>query len=229
MRKALFLIILFLQCSLLKAQGPSRFAGEIENFHKMDKNSFPPSGCVVFTGSSSIRFWKTLENDFRDYCVLNRGFGGSEISDVNYYFDDVVTEYKPQMVVLYAGDNDLAAGKTPENVFNDFKIFLDKMISISGPVPLIYISVKPSPSRWHLKDSSLKLNMLISQYCQNRENVIFVNIFEDMLGANGRPISELYIQDSLHMSGKGYELWQRKITPYLLKYYDAGKTSQQKK
>ena len=229
MKKILIFVILMLPGYLIIAQDPARFSNEIQSFHKLDKNSLPPAGCILFTGSSSIRFWKTLENDFRDFCVINRGFGGSEISDVNYYFDQVVSSYKPQIVVLYAGENDLTSGELPENVFKDFKKFLDKITSLPDKIPVIYISAKPSPLRWRLKDSCLKLNSLIREYCSTKENVIFVDIFDDMLGSNGRPIPELYIQDSLHMSGKGYELWQKKITPYLSKYYDRNKTGFHKK
>ena len=218
----ILLSIVFLECPAF-CQDPLRFSKEIEAYKTSDQTHPPSKGCVLFVGSSSIRFWKTLSEDFPGYCVLNRGFGGSEISDVNYFFNDIVAPYKPQMVFLYAGDNDLADHKKPKTILKDFKKFLTKMDSVSPGVPVIYIAAKPSPSRWALKDSYEKFNSMVSKYCQSKENIFFSDIFYPMLGENGRPVPALYVEDSLHMTHKGYEIWTKKLTPFLEKYYDPDK------
>ncbi|HLF36284.1 MAG TPA: GDSL-type esterase/lipase family protein [Cyclobacteriaceae bacterium] len=220
MRIFILLVVFILPAFLLQAQDPARFSSEISEFMDTDSKSPPPSGCVLFIGSSSIRMWHTLATDFKKYCVINRGFGGSQISDVNYYFKDIAAPYIPQMVILYAGENDLAAGKTPGEVLADLKIFVGKVREISNQVTILYISAKPSPLRWELKSKIDEFNLAASQYCQSIENVYYIDIFNPMLGKDGRPVGELYVEDNLHMSPKGYFIWKKKISPYLKKYYN---------
>lgn len=223
MRRLLVILAILPVSFLAKAQDPARFSFEINVFLKYDKDSPPPQGCILFVGSSTIRMWKSLVPDFPDYCVINRGFGGSEMSDLNYYFKDIVAPYRPQIVVVYEGDNDLADGKTPETVLSDFKTFLGQMSRLPG-VPVFYLSAKPSPSRWKLRDSYEKLNGLIMDYSRGKNDLYFVDMFKPMLGENGRPKPELFVADSLHMSPKGYDLWRHTLDPVLKKYYDKNKT-----
>lgn len=225
MRILFIIFIAFLPFYKTAAQDPGRFSSEITEFLNSDKKSLPASGCVLFIGSSSFRMWHSIATDFRKYCVINRGFGGSQISDVNYYFDEIAAPYNPQMVVLYCGENDLAAGKDVEEVLGELKKFINKVREISDQIPILYISAKPSPLRWNLKNEIDVLNEAASQYCQSLDEVYYIDIFNPMLGKNGRPIPELYIEDSLHMSPSGYKIWKKEITPYLKKYYNRDKVT----
>lgn len=226
-KKDVFSLLIFVAVSVISikvyAQDPLRFSSEIAAFKNSDQASPPAEGCVLFTGSSSIRFWKTLAADFPGYCVMNRGFGGSQISDVNYFFNNVVAPYKPQMIVLYAGDNDIADGKKPEEILGDLKEFVEKVRDLSAGIPVLFISAKPSPSRWELKAVYEQFNSLAREYCKSEKNVYFIDIFRAMLGENGRPVPALYVQDSLHMTSKGYAIWKSKVDPYMKKFYDPGK------
>ncbi len=221
-RNLMLFMFLFITAGYVKAQDPMRFGSEINAFKKSDQSSPPPSGCVLFVGSSSIRFWQSLASDFPDYFVINRGFGGSEISDVNYFFKDIVAPYHPQIIVLYAGDNDLADHKTPEEVLSDLKKFTSM---VSGNIPILFISAKPSPSRWMLKEEYEKFNALAKKFCESTPNMHFIDIFNPMLGPDGKPIPSLYRQDSLHMTPPGYRIWTSRIDPLLKKYYEPAKVS----
>ncbi len=222
-RGMILLSLLLVYGFRLHAQELKRFAPEIKAFINSDKASPPSTGCILFVGSSSIRFWESLAKDFPDYCVMNRGFGGSEYSDANYYFNLIVAPYKPQIVVVYEGDNDLVDNKTPEMVYGDFEKFMEKTTTLPGNPPVLVIAAKPSPSRWKYKDDYLKLNSMEADYCKRHDNDFFIDIFNSMLGDNGRPEPDLYRQDSLHMLAKGYAIWKSKLDPYLEKYYDPGK------
>jgi lysophospholipase L1-like esterase len=216
-------IILLLTGFRSYSQDPKRFSDEINAFKKADKESPPSKGCILFVGSSSFRIWTSVAADFPDYCVLNRGFGGSMMSDANYYFDDIVAPYKPQIIVLYEGDNDLATHKTTEQIMADYKIFLGKVKNEIGDIPVLYVAAKPSPSRWELRGQYAELNQAISDYCQSHKNLEYIDVVGPMLGENGRPKPEIFREDSLHMNPKGYVIWTAVVGPYLKKYYDPKK------
>jgi len=181
------------------------FEEEIMNFEKMDLSSPPGNEIVLFTGSSSIRMWKSLSEDFSKQNVINRGFGGSQFTDLLYYYDRVIYPYSPRKILIYEGDNDIANGKNADQVLSDFQLLADKMRLDFPDCKIAFISIKPSPSRWHLKDEMIKANQLIEQYCESND-ITFIDIFSPMI-YNGRPIPDLYISDSLHMTEKGYEIW----------------------
>jgi lysophospholipase L1-like esterase len=164
-------------------------------------------------GSSSIRFWKTLAQDFPDKQVINRGFGGSEISDSIAFADRIIFPYQPRMVVLYAGNNDIALGKSPERVIADFKKFLKLMHRKLPQARIAYISIHPNMSRWHLRDKSQAVNKAISEI--KDKQLTFINVWPAMLGEDGKPRPELYMPDKLHLNAKGYELWTSIVKPYL--------------
>jgi lysophospholipase L1-like esterase len=220
-------VVLLLSGFRIFAQDPLRFSKEIEAYKNADKSSPPSKGCVLFYGSSSIRMWQSVAADFPGYCVINRGFGGSQMSDANYYFNDLVVPYKPQIIVLYEGDNDLADRKKPEQVLTDFKIFLGKVEKSEGNIPVLYIAAKPSPSRWGMRDLYAELNKLINDFCNTRENLEFIDVTKPMMGENGRPEPDLFRADSLHMTPKGYAIWTSLVDPYLKKYYDPEKVMKQ--
>jgi lysophospholipase L1-like esterase len=198
-----------------KSIDSQRFAKEILAFEAADKTNPPPKDAILFIGSSSIRIWKSVGQDFPEHKVINRGFGGSQLSDSVHYFDRIVAPYKPKMIVLFAGSNDIAAGKTPEMVFDDFKQFVEKTRATLPKTRLAYVSVSTSPSRWSQFDRVKAANKLISDYIAKDGKLIYIDVLPVMLGADGKPKAEIYGKDNLHMNPKGYELWTSVIRPYL--------------
>lgn len=191
----------------------SRWENEISAFEARDKTNAPPSGAILFVGSSTIRKWTTLARDFPGKQVINRGFGGSEIADSTALAERIIFPYAPRMIVLYAGDNDLAAGKSPEKVFADFHAFIKKMHEHLPETRVAFISIKPCPLRWRLKDKVVEVNQKIAAIRDDK--LTFINVYPSMLGADGKPKPELFLADGLHPSAKCYDLWAKLITPYL--------------
>jgi lysophospholipase L1-like esterase len=194
-----------------------RWEADIRKFVEADRQSPPPAGAVLFIGSSSIRMWKDVAADFPDTKVINRGFGGSRIADSTAHIDQIVAPYRPRMICLYAGDNDLAGGRTPQQVFDDYKEFVRQVRDKLPDVPIAYISIKPSPSRAKLLASMREANDLIRKYAAEAEGkkLLYIDVFTPMLSAEGQPRPELFGKDRLHMNRQGYDLWKATIAPYL--------------
>jgi len=193
----------------------SKWETEIRAFEAADKTNPPPHDAILFVGSSTIRLWKTLAQDFHEFKVINRGFGGSQIVDSVAFAERIIVPCRPRMVVLYAGDNDIAAGKPPEEVFADFKAFVGKVQTALPKARIAFISIKPSPSRWHLVNKIKAANKMIDAFCRQDERLIFVDVFTPMLGTDGQPRPELFLEDRLHMNAAGYALWTELIKPRL--------------
>ena len=186
----------------------------IENFLSWDqKNTYVEKG-ILFLGSSSIRKWPT--SNYFDYLpIINRGFGGSHISDVNYYFKSIASIYKPRTIVLYAGDNDIAGKKTPEQVLEDY---IDFIILVREHLPqtkIIYLPIKPSPSRWSMWNDMRQANRLIKMYTDSDNMQYYADTATPMLDSQGKPLGDLFVDDSLHLSKKGYDLWSEILKPIL--------------
>lgn len=190
---------------------------EINAFTESDKSSAPKAGGVLFVGSSSIRGWRTAAKDFPKFKVTNRGFGGSRLEDVIHYAPRVVYPYKPKLIVLYAGENDLTAGKTVDRVFADFKQFVSETHAHLPKTRIIYISAKPSPARWKLAPVFTELNTLIKNETEKDPRLFYVDIWPPMLTADGTPNESLFIGDKLHMKPEGYKLWQQTLLPAIQK------------
>ena len=195
--------------------GSAKWESEIKAFEATDRTNPPPRNAIVFVGSSSIRLWKTLARDFPEYNVINRGFGGSAIADSVAFAERIVLPYRPRMVVLYAGDNDIAGGKPPEQVAADFKVFVQKIQTALPKSRIAFIAIKPSPSRWNLVENIKATNRMIETFCRQDERLIYIDVFRPMLGADGRPRAELFVEDRLHMNAAGYALWTELIKPRL--------------
>lgn len=191
------------------------FAPEIAAFEAADRASPPPVGGIVFVGSSSVRMWPDVAGDFPGLPVLNRGFGGSTLPDVIHYAPRIVLPYRPRTVVLYAGDNDIAAGRTPEQVAADYGTFVGLVRRSLPTARVVWISIKPSPSRWTLADAMRRANALVAQAMRGDTLAAYVDVFTPMLGADGRPRPELYQSDSLHMTAAGYAIWRARVAPML--------------
>ena len=195
-------------------RGPEIWENDIAGFTRGDAANFPPSGAVLFIGSSSVRLWD-IKKYFPDLPAINRGFGGSYISDSAYYAEKIVVPYKPRLIVFYAGDNDIADNKPPERAAADFDDFLAAVRKHLPQVPVIYISIKPSLARWRLWPKIGEANELIKTSCQSRPQCRFLDVGAAMLGPDGKPAPELFMPDGLHMTDKGYRLWSDKLAPLL--------------
>lgn len=212
-------ILLFIFIGVLHADDadPLRFKEEIEAYKISDALHPPQDGVYLFVGSSSIRMWKTLEEDFAGFPVLNRGFGGSHFSDAIYFLGEIVKPYKPKKIIIYEGDNDIASGKTLEVIFNDFRRLIEMIQEELGDPEIAVISPKPSPSRWHLKGEYESLNRMMENYCKNHDKLTYIDVYTHMLNGSGKPEPELFVSDSLHMNEKGYKLWKDLVLPFLYK------------
>jgi lysophospholipase L1-like esterase len=193
----------------------SQWEPDIVSFETADRTNLPRVGSVVFVGSSSIRMWGTLGRDFPGLPVLNRGFGGSELSDVVRFADRIVVPYKPRVVVLYAGENDLAAGKTPAEVFAEFRSFVAIIHRELPSTRVAFVAIKPSIARVNITDKMRATNQLIRNYIRTDNKLVYVDVFTPMLDASGQPRVELFLEDGLHMNAKGYAIWRDLIDPVL--------------
>ncbi|MBI5767092.1 MAG: hypothetical protein HZA93_04805 [Verrucomicrobia bacterium] len=209
------LTLFFLALVLPLPAAPEKWTAAIDKFTKADATNPPPRDAVLFIGSSSIVKWTSLAKDFPGHRVINRGFGGSELADSVFYLDRIAIPYHPRVVVLYAGDNDLKAGKTPETVATDFAAFCTKIHTALPSTKVVYIAVKPSPSRWAIRDKGEKANALIAAYCAKDKRRGFVDIWKPMLDAQGQPRPELFVADMLHMNSAGYAVWTPLVAPHL--------------
>jgi lysophospholipase L1-like esterase len=188
---------------------------EIAAFEQQDRDNPPPKGGVVFVGSSSIRMWKTLKQDFPHHQVLNRGFGGSELNDSVQFADRIVIPYEPAMVVVYAGGNDIHAGKSADHVFEAFKALVAKVHAKLPQTDIAYISIAGNPARWAEVEKVKTANELIAGYVKERPHLKFINVFPKMLGSDGLPRPEIFLPDKLHMNAEGYKLWTGIVGPFL--------------
>lgn len=210
----LALILTLLTLSRISA-APEQWKAEIDRFTAADAAHPPPSQGVLFVGSSTIRKWTSLAKDFPSVPVINRGFGGSELSDSVSYADRIAIPYRPRLIVVYAGDNDLARGKTPEIVHGDFRAFCAKIHAALPQTRILFVAIKPSPSREKLKDKIIAANALIAAECQKDQRLGYADVYTPMLDAKGGMRPELFVQDMLHMNESGYALWTRVIGPLL--------------
>lgn len=223
---SLFVVALILACAvyIFWSMGkPGFWKFQIAQFQKADRVHPPKQGIIVFTGSSSIRFWYTLEDDMKPLEVINRGFGGSQIAHVNDYASEIILPYRPRAVVLYAGDNDLSWpwSKSPEQVFRDFRQFVEIVQSKLPETWIYYISIKPSPLRHRNWEKIKRTNVLIANYCEAQPRVQYIDVDAAMLDAQGKPRADLFRWDGLHMNSKGYAIWTSIIRPLLLSRFAA--------
>ena len=204
----LLLIFIILAANALAQENPNphRFDKEIQNFKKWDsKNSFPKDA-ILFVGSSSIRMWKTQES-FPNLTLINRGFGGAHISDVIFFIEQTVLKYSAPIVFFYCGDNDIAGNKSSQQVLDDYKIFIEKVIESRSDTKILFLAIKPSISRWRFWPEMDIANQLISQYSDSHDQLYFVDTATPMLEMSSPPPADLFISDGLHLSDKGYQLW----------------------
>lgn len=211
---ALTLTVIRMGTAEAQPRGPERWESAIQKFEQQDRQAPPEPGGVLFVGSSSIRLWD-LKQHFPELNPLNRGFGGSEVADCVHFADRIVLPCRPRTIVLYAGDNDIAGGKTPCEVYADFQKFVDLVHDRLPQTRIVYIAIKPSLKRWSLVHRMRAANALILAACVDDERLEFVDIDTPMIGSDGQPRAELFVEDGLHLSPAGYQLWSRLLAPYL--------------
>jgi len=195
----------------------ARWEKEIAAYEAMDRAHPLPQGGVLFIGSSTIRRWKTLDKDFPNHRVINRGFGGSQIADSTHFAERIIFPYEPRMIVLRAGGNDINAGKSPEQVFADYKAFVAKVHARLPKTQIVYISISPSPARWAERDAYKTLNALIEKYTRQQPYLKYLDTYDMVLGSDGQPRRELFVADKLHFSAEGYRLLADRVRPLLPK------------
>jgi lysophospholipase L1-like esterase len=192
----------------------ARWEPSIAKFEMQDRAAPPPQGAVLFVGSSSIVRWDVAKS-FPDRAVINRGFGGSQLADSVHFADRIVLKHKPRTVVLYAGDNDITRGKSPERVHADFQAFVKKIHAELPETRILFLAIKPSINRWNLVDKMRQANELIETTCRRDKRLDYVDVFTPMLSENGPPDAEWFVADGLHLSPTGYELWTAILEPHL--------------
>lgn len=197
--------------------GPQRWEETISKFEQRDREDPPEPGAILFVGSSSIAMWKDVADYFPDHRVLNRGFGGSNFSDLIYYADRVIFPYKPSMIFVYEGDNDIAQGDTPEKILSNARKLRGMIRKAVGNVPVIFISPKPSIARWNLKGDYEAVNAQLMGYAKSEPKTEFADVWTASLGKDGKVLDDIFLDDDLHMNAKGYRIWQKVLLPFLPK------------
>ncbi|WCJ60131.1 SGNH/GDSL hydrolase family protein [Fontisphaera persica] len=193
----------------------ARWEKEIAAFEAADRTNPPPARGILFIGSSSIRLWKTLARDYPRHHVLNRGFGGSQIADSVHFAERIVFPYAPRKIIMYAGGNDINAGKSAEQVAADFRAFVQKVHQRLPQTRIAYLSIAPNPARWAQVERVREANRLIREFTQTDSRLEFIDVFSHMLGPDGQPLPDIFVEDRLHMNEKGYALWKKLVEPYL--------------
>jgi lysophospholipase L1-like esterase len=212
------LVLLILAHASLQSCAQRPFQKQIDEYKRMDEQSPPPKHGIVFVGSSSIRLWRNLEKDFEGYPVINRGFGGSGLDHAIMYADDIIIPYEPKQIVIYSGENDVAGGKVkPADMIHRLKRLFRKIRTALPNTHIVYISMKPSPSREQFRPVMEESNKLIRDFLANEAQTAYVDVWPLMLDASGKPRKELFTSDDLHMNSKGYEIWRKAVGEVMLR------------
>jgi len=192
----------------------NRWEPKIRQFEEQDQEQMPPAGGILFVGSSSIVGWK-VDQCFPGLPVINRGFGGSQIADSVHFADRIVLPYRPKVIVLYAGDNDVASGKSPDRVLRDYRQFVAKVHAGLPETRIVFVAIKPSLRRWSLVDQMREANRLIRAATEKDQRLVYVDVDGPMIGDDGKPRAELFKSDGLHLNADGYKLWSALVLPHL--------------
>lgn len=213
------ILIVALLLNVANAQDKPAFWDDIQSFKKQDSANFPGINKILFIGSSSFTNWKDVQTYFPTYPIINRGFGGSTLVDQIRYIKDVVYPYKPKQIVIYCGENDLASSDTvsARTAYNRFRQLFNLIRAKFPNVPLLYVSMKPSPSRVLLMSKMREGNKLIRDFLKTKKQTGFIDVYKDMIDDEGKPRQELFLDDNLHMNKTGYAIWKKAIEPYLKK------------
>lgn len=210
----LFLSLLFFQVFSVNAQDPLRFKEQVDKLFNKEHNFNPGKKLVVFAGSSSIVKWKDVQERFPEYNIINNGFGGSHFSDLLYFYNQLLTKQTPDILFIYEGDNDVAAGKKTREIYKDAKTLSEKIKRDLPQTKVVFISPKPSVARWNLTKEYHKINKKLTRLCK-KNDFLFADVWPVMLDEKGMVFTDIFIQDNLHMNKKGYDLWEKVISEFL--------------
>lgn len=204
---------------LAVAQSTPPFRSDINAFKKKDSLQVPPKDPILLIGSSSFTKWTDVQDYFPGYPILNRGFGSSSLPDLIRYVDEIVFPYNPKQIIIYCGENDIAASDTitAQIVLQRFEQLFFLVRNKLKKVPIDFISIKPSPSRWKMESIFVESNQLIKQFLRKQANTKFIDVHTPMLNADGSIKEEIFLADKLHMNPKGYAIWQKILLPELKK------------
>ena len=202
------------QLTTAAADDADRWEEAMQTFEKADSANPPPKGGIVFFGSSSFRRWD-LEKSFPGMGLINRGFGGSQMSDAIRYLDRAVLPLEPRTIFVYEGDNDIGGGKTPEIVEADYRTFVEKARAALPNVKIVFVAIKPSIRRWELIDVARDANARVKAITETDDLLEYIDVDAPLLDSNGQPRADLFIEDDLHLNEAGYEIWTELIRPYL--------------
>lgn len=201
------------------AQQSYPFWNDIQKFKTQDSTAFPAPGQILFIGSSSFTMWHDVSDYFPGYNILNRAFGGSQLTDLIRYRYEVIYPYQPKQIIMYCGENDIASSDTvtAEVATERFKTLFSLIRAKYPAVPFAYVSMKPSPSRTRLLDKYKAANAMIAAFLKQHKNTSFIDVYSKMLTKDGNPMPDIFLKDNLHMNPKGYKIWQGILKPYLKK------------
>jgi len=188
---------------------------DIVAFEASDRTNPPPANAILFVGDSQFTRWHSLHEDLPGYRVINRGFGGSTMPDLLQYLGRIVLPYRARMIVVNEGGNDIHAGRTPEQLLADITTFVTRVRTTQPDVPIILTGLAPSPARWNERDIRLRFNRMLLAYASAEKNIIYLDIFNGFLGADGKPNEALFVEDKLHHSAAGYAVRVRIMRPFL--------------
>lgn len=213
--KFLFSTLFFLWVFSSNAQEPNRFQNEVDELFNKEYNFSPDKKLVVFTGSSSVRMWKDVQSYFPEYNIINNGFGGSQFSDLIYFYNQLVIKQTPEILFIYEGDNDIASNKKPNQIMKEAKGLVKRIQRDLPKTKVVMISPKPSIAREKLKKEYIKLNKKLEKFCKKTDKLEFADVWSAMLDENGNVFNDIFIEDGLHMNKKGYDLWAKVVGDFL--------------
>ena len=188
---------------------------DIRAFEAADKTNPPPPGAILLAGDSQFTKWKAVHEDLPEYRIINRGFGGSKMSDLLFYTDRIVLPYKPRMIVINEGGNDIHGGRTPEQLLADMTNFVGRVQKVLPDTVIVFGGLTPSPARWSETDTRLRFNRMLKDYLGRGKNLVYLDLFDAFLGADGKPDEKLFLEDKLHNSAAGYAVRARLMRPVL--------------
>jgi len=217
MKKMLSALLLLTFALFFSQEKKPMYWHDIQDFKKLDQENAPPKDAILLIGSSSFTKWTDVADYFPGKTIINRGFGGSRLIDLNYYADDLLNPYQPKQIIIYCGDNDFADNNQlkAKEVVNRYKTFYKKIREKFPNIEVDYISIKYSPSRENLWPQMKETNKKIAAFMKKEPNAEFIDITKAMEDANGNVRKELFVEDMLHMTPEGYQIWTKMMNPYM--------------
>jgi lysophospholipase L1-like esterase len=212
---SILICLLLMTTYSLNAQDPNRFSEQVEKLVLAEYNFPPGKKLALFTGSSSIRMWNNIQDNFPDYNVVNNGFGGSHFSDLIYFYNKLIIPHQPDILFIYEGDNDIASQKKPRMITKEAKFLLTKIQRDLPNTQVVLISPKPSIARWELRKDYEALNRKMKRLAKKTDKVEFADVWNAMLDENGNVFQDVFLEDNLHMNKKGYDIWAKVLSGFL--------------